>query len=436
MLIKKLKLVNFKCFEDFEIDFHDKLTVIIGGNGTGKTSILEGAAIALSSMFAKMNGVVSHGIDKTQAHKKFFAIGSNKDVQEQYPVVVAAEAEVDGTTLVWSRKLNSSKGQTTTKDAQEITELGSSYRDKVAGGQEIALPMLAYYGTGRLWDYHREKQDSIFKVSNRMNGYLDCVDGTANLKLMMKWFMQMTIEKYQKQEIGLGAIPELEAVYAAMEACYQRITGCHGKVAVQYKLATKELEISYPDEQGNMVSLPISQLSDGYKCTISLVADIAYRMAVLNPQFLGEVCEKTAGIILIDEVDLHLHPRWQQRILEDLQAIFPRVQFIVTTHAPAVIGSVKSECLRILNNFVAEQAPGETYGNDVNSILQQVMGVAERTEEVAEKFAEFYSLLQQKQFQQAGGVLDEIARLRDYHDEELAGCRVQLQLEKIRGGHK
>ena len=74
--------------------------------------------------------------------------------------------------------------------------------------------------------------------------------------------------------------------------------------------------------------IPISQLSDGYKGTISLVADIAYRMAVLNPQCLGNVCDETDGIILIDEVDLHLHPAWQQRILGDLTSIFPQVQFL------------------------------------------------------------------------------------------------------------
>ena len=80
--------------------------------------------------------------------------------------------------------------------------------------------------------------------------------------------------------------------------------------------------------------IPVNQLSDGYKSTMSLVADIAYRMAVLNPQLLGDVCNETDGIVLIDEVDLHLHPKWQQRILGDLTEIFPKVQFIISTHAP------------------------------------------------------------------------------------------------------
>ena len=95
----------------------------------------------------------------------------------------------------------------------------------------------------------------------------------------------------------------------------------------------------------NIVRMPVSQLSDGYKCTISLIADIAYRMAILNPQLLNKVLVETEGIILIDEVDLHLHPKWQKRILKDLMDIFPKVQFIVSTHAPEVINSVKKDLL-------------------------------------------------------------------------------------------
>ena len=133
-----------------------------------------------------------------------------------------------------------------------------------------------------------------------MNGYMDCVDGTANIKLMMNWFAKMTVRKYQNQELGLEGIPELEAVYAAMETCYKKITG-NDEVKIQYNVGTKELEVAYRDESGELMRIPINQLSDGYKSTISLVADIAYRMAALNPQLLGNVCRETDGVVLIDK---------------------------------------------------------------------------------------------------------------------------------------
>lgn len=177
----------------------------------------------------------------------------------------------------------------------------------------------------------------------------------------MNWFSKMTIQKYQNQELGLGGIPELEAVYSAMETCYKRITGCDN-VKMQYNVGTKELEVAYQEESGDWMRMPINQLSDGYKSTISLVADIAYRMAVLNPQLLGDVCKETDGIVLIDEVDLHLHPTWQQRILGDLKAIFPKVQFIVSTHAPAVINTAKSENIVLLEDGKAYEPSGEVHG--------------------------------------------------------------------------
>lgn len=364
MYLKKLSLHNFKCFEDIDIDFDEKLTVIVGSNGAGKTSILEGAAIAISTMFMSIDGASSKTIDKLQAHIKAFAVESTTDVQPQYPVDIIADA-VDGkNTIHWERSLNTAKGTTTYGKAKEMINFSDKCMERLRNGdQNLILPVLAYYDASCLWDYHREKQTAIFGTSNRADGYIDSIGGTANVKLMMNWFKKMTIQKYQNQEIGLGVIPELEAVFATMESCYKRITDCD-YVKIQYNMGAQELDVIYKDNDGNMMRIPMSQLSDGYKSIISLVADIAYRMAVLNPQLLGHGCTKTDGIVLIDEVDLHLHPEWQQRILRDLTAIFPNVQFIVTTHAAHVINSVKSENLRVLKNHQINMVHSQIFGND------------------------------------------------------------------------
>lgn len=434
MFLTNLKLHNFRSFENLEIDFHPHLTVIVGSNGAGKTSILEGAAIALSSMFVKMDGLTGRKIEKTQAHLKSYSVGSTKDVQAQYPVEITASANISDNNIKWTRCLNSSTGQTSFGTAKEITSVGTDYQNRIRSGDtELCLPIIAYYGTGRLWDYHREKQNNVFETTNRLNGYTDCVDGTTNVKLMMNWFMKMTIKKYQNQELGLGGIPELEAVYSAMETCFQRITGCDN-VKIQYDMGSKELEVAYKDNSGEMMRIPINQLSDGYKSTISLVADIAYRMAVLNPQFLGDVCKETDGVILIDEVDLHLHPEWQQRILGDLTAIFPKVQFIVTTHAAAVISSAKSENLRIMKNQQVEMANAQVFGNDVNSIYNLIMDVPERDPDTAKLFNKFSELIISKKFDDAEEILNQIDEIRGGHDKEVSRNRVKLKLERIRGG--
>lgn len=432
MQIRELTLQNFRCFEQLTLDFHPKLSVIVGANGSGKTSILDGAAIALSTMFVKIDGLSGRRIDKSQAHLKAFSLGSTKDVQPQYPVTVRAVAETDERKLTWARSLMRSTGNTTITDAREMVELGVRYQDRLRQGDAtLVLPVIAYYGTGRLWDYHREKQNNVFETNQRINGYLDCVDGTANIKLMMNWFSKMTVQKYQNQELGMGGIPELEAVYEAMETCYQRITGCDA-VKVQYNLGTKGLEVAYPNKEGQWMRMPINQLSDGYKSTISLVADIAYRMAVLNPQLLGNVCQETDGIVLIDEVDLHLHPTWQQRILEDLAEIFPKVQFIVTTHAPAVISTVRSENIILLDQGEAYEPSGEVHGKDTNTIIRGVMHASERPVAIKMLFQTFYHWIDTGDTAKAEETLNELKRKIGEDDPEIASCNVKLRLLKVR----
>lgn len=432
MYIQKLSLHNFKCFEEDEIVFHPNLTVIAGANGSGKTSIMEGIAIAVSTMFVKMDGLSARRIDKSQAHLKSYDVGSTKDVQQQYPVSVTASAMMQTGSVSWERSLNSSTGSTTVGKATDMIDLGVKFQNHLRKGDAgLVLPVLAYYGTGRLWDYHREKQNAVFETNNRMNGYIDCLDGTANLKLMMNWFMKATIQKYQNQELGLGSIPELDAVYAAMETCYERITGCK-KVKIQYNLGTKELEVAYWDSKGDFMRIPINQLSDGYKTTISLVADIAYRMAVLNPQLLGNVCKETDGIVLIDEVDLHLHPAWQERILADLTEIFPKVQFIVSTHSPLVISTAKRENVVLLENGKTAQPSGEVHGRDSNTIISGLMGADERPREVKLLFQAFYGFVDREDVDGARRTLELLKHEIGEDDPEVSGCNVKLKLLEFR----
>ena len=433
MYLQRITLHNFKCFEDVSIDFHDKLTVIAGINGAGKTSILEGISIALSTMFAPLDGAKGRGIDKSQARLKAYNIGSTSDVQAQYPVTISASAMLGNQQVFWERSLNTAKGSTTIKDAKGIISIAERYQERLRSGDTtLILPIIAYYGTGRLWDYHREKQSDVFESNTRTNGYIDSVDGTANIKLMMNWFAKMTVQKYQNQENGLGGVPELDAVFSAMEKCYSLITNADD-VRIQYNMATKELDVAYRDHNDERMRIPINQMSDGYKSTISLVADIAYRMAVLNPQLLGDVCQKTDGVILIDEVDLHLHPSWQQRILNDLTSVFPRVQFIVTTHAPAVINTIRRENLVILDYRDVYYPSGEIYGKDVNTILRGTMQVPERPIAVMKLFDNFYNALAQQSLDEAEIILNKIAGEIEEDDADLAACRLKLKLRKYRG---
>lgn len=144
----------------------------------------------------------------------------------------------------------------------------------------------------------------------------------------------------------------------------------------------------------------------------------------------GRSLQKTDGIILIDEVDLHLHPAWQKQILHDLTEIFPNVQFVVSTHAPEVINSVAREQVIVLENYQALPAPAETYGKDANGILRAIMRVKERPDDIMEKFEQFYHAIDAQEYTLAAeilGNLDEI--LGD--DPDLTAMHIQLDLEQM-----
>lgn len=427
MFLKSLVLHNFRCFSDLEVHFNNRLTVVVGNNGSGKSTILEAATIAAGTLTSAMDGLTNYGIKKNDAHYKCFDLGSNVDVQPQFPVEITASGNIDGKEISWSRNLNSAKGRGGLASAKELTAIAAVYQDRMrSGDRELKLPIISYYGTGRLWDQHREKKKDTFEKNNRSNGYIDSLDGAANDKLMMKWFRKMTMQQIQRNQ----EIPEFMAVKMAMEQVFASITG-FADVNVQFNLDTLDIDIMYFDKNNRHVRIPVSLLSDGYKCTISLIADIAYRMAILNPQLLDKVLIETEGIVLIDEIDLHLHPIWQKRILKDLMDIFPKVQFIVSTHAPEVINSIKSDSIIILKDNTVLSSADETYGKDANTILREVMEVSARPDAVKSLFDKFYSMLDKGEWSQAEDIIEQIEFEIGDNDAEVNSCRVRLELEQM-----
>ena len=428
MKIKSITLSNFRCFENLEIELNDNLTVIVGNNGAGKSSILDAISIAIGTFLAGLDGVYSIGINKEDARYKFYDMGSVIDVQPQFPVIISAQGSVNEKSVTWKRELSSSTGRTRMVDAKEMLSQSKEYQKRIsAGDKDLILPILSYYGTGRLWAQKREKStnEQLYKFS-RLIGYTDCLAAESNEKLMLKWFEKMTIQEAQNRTVS----PEFLAVKQAMVKCFWEITG-YSNVDVLFNLDTHNIDICYEDHAGAHLRFPMMTLSDGYKSTLCLVADIAYRMAILNPQLLGDVTQKTGGIILIDEIDLHLHPLWQQRIIKDLTNIFPLVQFVVSTHSPTIISSVCKDNLLILENCNSATYSGvEVYGSDSNSVLEVVMGANERPVEIKDLFSRFYDLVEEESWEQAEEMLNSIEEKIGSSDPELNSARITLRLDQ------
>ena len=426
MYIDSIVLKNYRCYEQLEVKLNKEYTVLVGINGAGKSTILDAVSTALGSYIAGFDGIVSNSIGYDDAHRKMYELGSRVDYEEQYPVEIEALGHVEGQELTWKRSLYARNGKTHMKNAKPIMEYGAKLQEKVRqGDKNTVLPLIAYYGTGRLYMQKRKKRNLLSNQKfSRTTGYEDCLASASNDKLMMQWFEQMTAIQIEEQR----EIPELEIVKKAMGKCFSGAMSKDNVAKFQYRVKTHEIEIEYK-KGDHYEKLPMRMLSDGLKITISMVADIAYRMAVLNPQLLDNILQETPGIVLIDEVDMHLHPEWQRRIVEDLHYIFPKVQFIVTTHSPSVLANVTKEHVLLLEDGKVFVPHNTTYGRDVTSILREMMKVEVRPKIVVNLKNQFYKVLAEENYQEAKKLLDELESILGENDSDFVHAKLSYDLE-------
>ncbi len=374
MRIDQLTLKHFKGFEFKEFAFHPKFNLLVGKNGTGKTSALDALAVAIGSWFLGIKGAKTRHILSNEVQLMPIPLTLHLDDEEQVtettweeriPSEVQAQGFVRGQSINWLRSIISPGGRTTYRHAAEIKKLASETDEAIRKGQDVELPLIVYYGTGRLWQEPKESfriKDPEKAVSkqerSRFSGYSYSVDPRLSVGQLTQWIARQSWIAFQKK--GRNS-PSFEAVKDAIIGCVEGATDLffdaeYGEVVVDM-------------ESGQQ---PFSNLSDGQRCMLAMVGDMAQKAAKLNPQFGGEVLQRIEGVVLIDELDLHLHPRWQRRIIEDLRRTFPKIQFICTTHSPFLIQSLRSgEELIMLDG----QPTANVANLPVEEITQGIMGI-------------------------------------------------------------
>jgi len=396
MQIDTIQIANFRGFIEHTIftahqltnvtsqrvfHFGEQFNVIVGDNGAGKTALLDALAVGLGSLFLAFDEIKTRGIRKDEVSLARFQFSDTVNLEPQYPVVITCTGLVAGRQIAWVRTLEGSGGRITRQGATEIFEISRELQRAVRSGEPVDLPLLAYYGTGRLWLQKKETYLDPIENRSRMAGYLDCLDPISNEKMLLRWLKAMEIIQLQQgRPVGV-----LEAV---KQAVVNSVGLWHSMV---YDIQQDELIISADDGR----VLPFRMLSDGVRNMLAMVADIAYRAAVLNPQHGAEAARATSGVVLIDEIDLHLHPKWQRRVVDDLRRTFPRIQFIATTHSPFIVQSLRpGELINLDGENQAAYAD-----KSIEDIAEQVMDVevpqrSERYQEMMAAAKEYYRVLQ------------------------------------------
>lgn len=377
----KLRLHNYRCFKECEITFQPDLTVLVARNGQGKTAVLDAVALVLGLFVDTVSGTtIWSGFRKRDIRR---IREGDTTVTPPGFIQFEAEAEIGGHQLSWRRWMrNEAKQERTSKsEAKPLIGVSEQIHDRLQledGVEPFVIPLIAYYGTGRQLRGIRTKlaRQNIQLVNERCQGYIDCLNGMASYGLFVDWY-ESTFTSLGRHTPVTGTLkanrPEflLAAVNRAVESVLKPETGWHG---LRWDSDERQLILEHPAHG----KLPLGFLSDGVRNTVALVADVAHRCARLNPHF-DDAAKETPGILLVDEIDLHLHPEWQQRIIDMLRSTFPKLQLIVSTHSPQVLSTVYAKQIRVFciaDGMLEVKEPDfQTRGVESADVLLRIMRV-------------------------------------------------------------
>lgn len=409
MYIRELQAYKFRNFEDEKFIFNTQFTVVIGDNGMGKSSLIHALQAALGAYLQCLP------IPASRVYRRQIKPGEIRvtwdSVLKEYTsskenTCIFSKAVLNDTEVEWRRvmlnKRTTSHNRLDTGQLIDAVDELLKLRDEK---KNIALPVIANFSTVRAATQQRKGAKAQTKRSRLEKGYLAALSDNSDFEGLIEWLHNYDGNlKHQKEFSGTK-----EAIFNAITTAIPFLTD------VEYNSYYKELEAVVTINEKNSGKITHSNMSDGLKAMLNLVSELAFRCVILNG-FLGtDSVVQSKGVVLIDELDMHLHPTWQKRVVGDLKKAFPNIQFIVTTHSPFIVQSLSKEELQNLD-FMTPENPSDM---TLNKVVTDVMGV---TKLKSDDFEERYKIAFQ-QFQQLNRNFDELS-MDDYQ-------RVKEAIDKI-----
>ena len=343
---------NFKRFADHTLELHPRFTLLVGDNGAGKTTILDALAVAAGIWLVKPPDSMLANSGRNILPKEIrLAIkqgGDRRQFVECKPVSVTASGEIAGQQLEWRRQIRWGGSRTSNAEAAKALRVIEKHFAADGGGENVPSPVIAYYGAGRAWLPSRSRNARSARVrrsSRRWEAFYDCFEERIRLDDLKVWFQREAIASANRA--GRWR-PGYEVVKHAIVRCVPDADD------LWYDGDREEIVLSI---EGH--AQPFTNLSAGQRMMVALVADVATKVVMQNSYLVSDarldddevppVLQQTPGMVLIDEIDVHLHPKWQRRVVRDLKETFPQIQFVCTSHSPFVIQSLEAGELRMLD---------------------------------------------------------------------------------------
>lgn len=421
MKLKSLQLKNYRGFGECHIDFDGKTTVFFGTNGVGKSSILDG----ISAVFAPpLKGIILKS--KEQRKRNLSDPMSFDDIKygESKAEIFSEILIGDDPKIVKCLRRKSLEEPSVFRRKDFILSFYDSF---LGDNKDKSMPIFVEYGTMRsVQDFKTRKLNGGIELFDKISALEDCIAKNVDFTTHFEWFRcRQEIENGIKIETGDMTYQDqqLQCVKKASLAML-------GQHFTDMKIMYNPLRLVAVKDGQN---LKIEQLSDGEKCTLAMVGDLARRLAIANQSsdnpLLGH------GIVLIDEIELHLHPTWQGKILPVLMKTFPNIQFIITTHSPKVLSELSQDVnifnVKMEENNVVVKKEKNMALYDINAIFAEYMETPFRTEE-AKKFSDrVYRCIENKEFDKAQELVDEWLERTDNLNPEVIKAQMAVKRGRL-----
>ena len=409
MHFKRTEIQNFKSIEKMSLNFSSGVNLLIGDNGVGKTTVLEALALSVQTYFSRMNDITKKGITQKDVRFTSSLVGDASQHRMYYtPTTIKSTVELGG--VEYSSEISREDETNATRTKYAGKELATAGRELLNSQTEI-LPVICYFSTSRVVDTQKASTSSVGKnkLNDRRCGYMDCLNATLDRKALTDWAFKMAMAEYKK---GMP-IAEYEAFKKAVGTFMQKMNDLDEIPLVEY---TRDFEdITYTENGKTML---VNYLSAGYQSLLWMLMEISFRIALLNP-----------GIVLIDEIDMHLHPRWQWKILDALHSSFPKVQFIAATHSPIIISSFRDAKLLSIGQNGVEELSG-AYAYSIDDVVAYKQGSSGIPQELWQRKKEFEDAFYQRDKQNSQKALDGMKELFGEDNTEVKRAEAKMRMRK------
>ncbi len=420
MYIERVSIRNYRAVKDMDLIFTPGVNLLIGDNGCGKTSVLEAVAVALSGVLKGVAGVPVKNILQDEIHFTLEKRGdASSEIHFETPTEIACVLKAQGKEFWWKRSREHESGNTRTKMEEDGVV---SWMRKISNDPDAMLPLFCFQSDARIWQMRRGDfaKELKKKLNDRRCGYIGCLDYSLDIRGIQAWCLKMELNAFQKKR----EIKEYEAFKERVAGFMQKISDLDERPELYFSSQLEQLVYQEKDE-----AMPVSNLSAGYQSLLWMVMNLTYRLALLNPE-KWEAMEEAEGIVLIDEIDMHLHPKWQWNIISALEETFPNVQFILATHSPIVISSCKNERMIMIAEDQEVIYLEDAYGYSVQDVLNFRQGTTERPREIKKLTGLFEEAIEQDELEQAERLIEKMSEILGSDHIDVRGARDELRLNR------